>query len=99
MPDAEHMTNPLKYIPPDIIQGYLLTQKVHSSHIYCKINKGMYGLNQAALLTYTNLKHNLGPYGYHPTKHSTGLWHRTIRLIIFCPCVDDFGFNILQKMV
>ena len=33
MADAEYMRITMKYIPPDVIQCYLLSQKVHSSHI------------------------------------------------------------------
>ena len=39
-----------KYIYPDTINKCNLQSKFHNGYIYCKINKGMYGLKQSALL-------------------------------------------------
>ena len=53
----------------------------------------MYGLKQAAILAYKQLKQNLAHHGYHPIPHSVGMWKHKSRKTIFCLCVDDFGIQ------
>ena len=57
----------------------------------------MYGLKQAALLAYNNLKENLRPHGYAPVPGTIGLWKHDKRNIHFCLCVDDFGIKYFNK--
>ena len=54
MEKPEFMKVLLKHLPPDIIEQYRLNNKVYNGFIYIKIKKGMYGLKQAAILTYAN---------------------------------------------
>ena len=63
MPDAEYMKIPEKFLTQDIIAKYGLRNKIHKGYVYCKIKKGMYGLKQAALLAFEQLKKNLAPHG------------------------------------
>ena len=73
MAGNEYMKVRMKYFPPDIIAWYKLNQLVTpEGYIYIKIKKGMYGLKQAALLAYQNLKRTLAPYGYHPVEGTVG---------------------------
>ena len=51
----------------------------------------MYGLKQAAILAYDNLKRNLAPHGYTLLVGTTGMWGHETRPTKFCVCVDDFG--------
>ncbi len=62
------------------------------------IRKGMYGLSQAGRIAYDNLVNNLAPYGYHPCKHTAGLWKHESRPTTFTLVVDDFGikFNAMK---
>ena len=62
-------------------------------YVYFQINKGMYGLKQAAILAYKQLKTNLANFGYHPIPHSVGMWKHKSRKTLFCLCVDDFGIQ------
>ena len=65
----EYMKVPYKHFPPDICKQYNLDTKLTASgHIFIKIKKGMYGLKQAAVLAYNQLKKHLGTHGYHPIK-------------------------------
>ena len=57
----------------------------------------MYGLKQAAVLSYRELKKNLANYGYHPIAGTTGLWQHKTKLTKFCVCVDDFGVKYHTK--
>ena len=61
--------------------------------VYCEVRKGMYGLKQAARLTFDNLVKLLAPHGYFPVRESTGLWnHQTCSTVLtFCP--DNFGIK------
>ena len=73
MGTSEYMRIPLKYLPQDIIDKYDLLPKLHNGHIYCRIKKGMYGLKQAAILAFKQLKAKLKPHGYEPIPHTDGL--------------------------
>ena len=69
-----------KHFPNDIRRRYKLDAKVtKSGHIYIKIKKGMYGLKQAAILAYNNLKENMAQYGYHPIIGTAGMWKHDTR--------------------
>lgn len=97
MPDAEYMKIPTKYLPQDIINRYSLTEKIHKGYVYCKIKKGMYGLKQAAILAFENLKKNLAPHGYEPIPHTDGMWQHKTKATKFCLCVDDFGVKYYNE--
>ena len=45
-------------------------------YVYCKIQLGMYGLKQAAILSYNLIKQWLAPAGYYPIKESNILWQQ-----------------------
>ena len=65
--------------------------------IYFKIIKGTYGLKQAAILAYNQLKTNLAKHGYFPIPHTVGMWKHRTRQTKFCLCVDDFGIQYHSK--
>ena len=92
MDGEEYMKVQYKHFPNDIRKRYKLDQKVtDNEYIYIKIKRGMYGLKQAAILAYQELKKNLKTYGYHPIIGTVGLWQHETRPTKFCVCVDDFG--------
>ena len=66
-------------------------------YICIQIKKGMYGLKQAALLAYNNLKNQLQPHGYYPVQGTVGLWMHETRKTKFCLCVDDFGIKYFNS--
>ena len=59
MPEAQYMRIPWKHIPQDIRDQYHLDAKVHNGYIYVKINRGMYGLKEAATLAYQQVTEHL----------------------------------------
>ena len=61
--------------------------------MFIYIEKGMYGLKQAALLAHNHLKENLAQYGYSPIIGTVGLWKHETRPTKFCVCVYDFGIK------
>ena len=67
-------------------------------YVYCEIQRGMYGLKQAAILAYNQLKRNLQKHGYYQLPFTDGLWgHKTRKKTIFALCVDDFGVKYFNK--
>ena len=57
----------------------------------------MYGLKQAAVLAYDQLKKHLATHGCHLIKGTTGLWEHEMRQTKFCVCVNDFGIKYFNK--
>jgi len=88
-----------KYLPDEIIQEYGLTPEFFDSNGYCylEIRKGMYGLKEAAVLAYDQLRAHLAPFGYHPVRNTPGLWRHDHRPTTFTLAVDDFGIKFFTK--
>ena len=86
-----------KHFPSDTRQRYNLDTIVHNNHMCIKIQKGMPGLKQAALLACEHLKSSLAPYGHYPILGTISLWKHKTRQTIFCLCVDDFGVKYWSK--
>jgi hypothetical protein len=84
-----------RYLPQEIIDEYGLTDDYFDSngYVYVEIRKGMYGLKEAAILAYDQLKANLAPFGYAPVAHTPGLWRHATRPTTFTLAVDDFGIK------
>ena len=98
MQHPEYMRVKMKYIPEDIRQRYNIYDIVTKDDwVYIKIQKGMPGLRQAAILAYKHLKNSLEPYGYTPIPGTVGLWKHNERPTKFCLCVDDFGIKYWSK--
>ena len=92
MKRSEYMKVRLKHLPKDIIDKYNINSIATSDgFVYVRIDKGMYGLKNAAILAYDNLKANLAKHGYFPVPGTSGLWTHKTRRTRFCVCVDDFG--------
>jgi hypothetical protein len=88
-----------KYVTQEVIDEYGLTDAHFDAkgYIYVEIRKGMYGLKEAAILAYDQLKAHLAPYGYYPVSHTPGLWRHTTRRTTFTLAVDDFGIKYFSK--
>jgi hypothetical protein len=98
MKDPEFMRIKYKYFPQAIRDQYNLASFLApDGYIYIRIQKGMYGLKQAALLAYKHLVNQLEPHGYIPCPYTTGLWSHKTRPTKFCLCVDDFGVKYFTE--
>jgi hypothetical protein len=62
-------------------------------YIYCKIQKGMYGLPQAKIIAQELLQECLVKVGYHQSKIIPGLWTHKTRKICFTLVVDNFAIK------
>ena len=88
---------PIKSIPDNVIQHYNLVPLVNNGYVMVEIRKGMYGLKEAAILAYKQLRTHLAPFGYYPVDHTPGLWRHRTKLTTFTLAVDDFGIKLFSK--
>jgi hypothetical protein len=88
-----------RYVPDAIIDEYALTPDYFDAkgYVYLEIRKGMYGLKEASILAYDQLKAHLAPYGYAPFRFTPGLWRHNTRPTTFTLAVDDFGIKYFCK--
>jgi hypothetical protein len=88
-----------RYLTPEIIAEYTLTDQHFDSkgYLYVEIRKGMYGLKEAAILAYDQLKAHLAPFGYFPVRQTPGLWRHIDRRTTFTLAVDDFGIKFFSR--
>jgi hypothetical protein len=85
-------------MPEDVIAHYKLTDiATHDGYIYCKIQKGMYGLPQAGIIAQQLLEKYLKVHGYHQSTITPGLWKHDTRPISFSLVVDDFGVKYVGE--
>ena len=94
MAKPRYMKMKFSIFPQDIIERYSLTTKVTpDGYIYIKINKGMYGLKEAAVLAYDQLSKFFNTYGYHHVPGTAGVWTHKTKPTVFCLCVDDIALK------
>jgi hypothetical protein len=70
----EYMVINLVLLPQETIEKYNLSDLAQDGKVYIEIQKWMYGLPQAGILTNELLQCNLAKDGYFPTTHTHGLW-------------------------
>jgi hypothetical protein len=97
LPRFEYMKMLLSRFPEEIIQKYNLNPLAVDGWVNIKILKDMYGLKQAGLLANQLIQTLLAPFGYHPARHTPGLWLHKTRPISFTLIVDDFAVKYVGK--
>jgi hypothetical protein len=93
----EYMVINLLLLPQEMIDKYDLIELSQDRKVYKEIQKGMYGLPQAGILTNELLQRNLANDGYQPTQHTHGLWTHDTRPISLSLVVDDFGVKYVGR--
>lgn len=91
LPTPEYMKLQAKHIPSIITKHYNLAPIFHNEFLYLNIDKGMYGLKQAGILGWQDLKTHLAKYQFFPVRHTPGLWTQKTIPITFVLVVDEFG--------
>ena len=87
-----------KYSPPDVRDRYHIEVLIAADgYVYIKTINGMYGLKQAAIITYNQLIYHMDPHGYYTVPFKNGLWAHKTRKTKSCLGVDDFGVNFFPK--
>jgi hypothetical protein len=85
-------------MPYDVIEHYKLRGIITpDSHIYCEIQKGMYGFPQAGIIAQELLADRLRQHGYTQSKTMPELWSHETRPIQFSLILDDFGVKYVGK--
>eukprot|EP00957_Ditylum_brightwellii_P091780 6988341-Ditylum_brightwellii.AAC.1 len=65
----EYMRVHVKYFDEKLKKLYSINKIVDKDgYVYCEIQKGIYGLKQAAILAYKQLVERLGKHGYSPSR-------------------------------
>jgi hypothetical protein len=88
----------LELFPPDIIDKYGLRDKVDANgNVFCKVQRGMYGLPQAGIIAQDLLTKRLNKAGYQQSKIMPGYWRHGWCPISFTLVVDNFGVKYIDK--
>jgi hypothetical protein len=87
----------LSSLPQETIEKYDLIELAQDGKVYIEIQKGMYRLPQAGILTNKLLQRNLVKDSYQPTPHTHGLWTHDTHPISFSLVLDDFGVNYVGR--
>ena len=96
--EREYMRIHSQYFDDEIRKLYDIDPIIaEDGYVYCEIQHGMYGLKQAAILAYQQLKDNLNKHGYFPLPNTDSLWGHCTRKTIFARCVIDFGFKYINQ--
>jgi hypothetical protein len=94
----KYMRLKLTYIPEEIIVEYKLREiATPDGYVYCKIQKGMYGLPQAGIIAQKLLQERLAKVEYHQSKIVPGFWMHKTRDTCFTLVVDDFAIKYTKK--
>jgi hypothetical protein len=87
----------LASLPQETIEKYNLIELSQDGKVYTEIQKGMYGLPQAGILTNELLQRNIAKDNYRLTTHTHGLWTHDTRPISFSLVVDEFGVKYVGR--
>jgi hypothetical protein len=93
----EYMFINLSSLPQEIIDECGLLELAHDGRVYIEIQKVMYGLPQAGILTNKLLQPRLALDGYCPTEHTHALWKHETRPVWLSLIVDDFGIKYIGR--
>jgi hypothetical protein len=98
MAQYEYMQLKISDMPDNVIKHYKLHDIVTpDGHIYCEIQKGMYGLPQVGIIVQELLADCLKQHGYTQSKTTPGLWSHKTRPIQFSLVVNNFGVKYVGK--
>jgi hypothetical protein len=74
-----------------------LIELAQDGKVYIEMQKGMYGLPHAGILSNELLQRNISKDGYRLTQHTHGLWKHDTHPISFSLVVDDFGVKYVGR--
>ena len=87
----EYVRIRLSEIPPEIMDEYDLHQYVHHGCVIFQVNKALFGLPQAGLISQQQLEVRLAAAGYVQCKHTPCVFRHVSNGVTFALVVDDFG--------
>ena len=96
--DYQYMRFNVKDVPPEVINLYNLHNKIiPDGWLYCKIQRAIYGLNEAGKLANIQLQKLFATEGYYPCLFTQELFRHETRDITFSLVVDDFGVKYINQ--
>jgi hypothetical protein len=94
----EYMPLRIADMPDNVIEHYNLRDKATpDGYIYCKIQKGMYGLLQAGIIAQQILKERLQKHGYCQSQMTPDLWKHNTCPISFSLVINNFRVKYVGK--
>jgi hypothetical protein len=98
MASYEYMRLKLSDIPANVIEHYKRNEiATPNGYIYCRIQKGMYGLPQAGINAQEILADQLKLHGNSQSRTTPGLWKHNCRPIVFSLVVNNFGVEYVGE--
>ena len=88
--ESEYMRVPLKYIPLALQEQHNLKILAHNDAVIMRIDKSIYGLKQAGILSQQRLIAHLAEHGYLQCKFTPCLFMNATNGTAFTLVVDDF---------
>jgi hypothetical protein len=89
----------LSSLPQETIDKYNFMELSQDGRVYIEIQKGMYGLTQAGILTNELLQRNLAKDGYRPTQHTHGIWTHDTDPLSFSFWVKYVGREHAERLM
>ncbi len=93
----EYMWIPFKFFTPQLVKLYDLKSLEHNGYILMELNKSIYGLPQAGILSQQKLIAHLNFHGYTECPHTPCLFQHDTRKTKFTLIVDDFAVKYDTK--
>ncbi len=94
----EYFRMKIEFFSQDNINKYALRDKVDpDGNVFCKVQRGMYGLPQAGIIAQDLLTKRLHKAGYHQSTITPGYWRHDWHPISFTLAVDNFEMNYINK--
>jgi hypothetical protein len=87
----KNMKMPLAVFLVWIKKQYNLDKHGHNGYVNLRMERAVWGLPQAGILTNNLLQNWLAPHGYYECINTPGLWKHKWCPITFTLVVDDFG--------
>jgi hypothetical protein len=97
MERPEYVRIPVRFLPSNVMDKYALHALIHNGAVLFEINKCMYGLPQAGLLSQRRLIAHLAEHGYIQDAHVACLFRHAERGTTFTLVVDDFAVKYRRK--
>ena len=88
--EHEYMSIPMKHIPLEVRQRYNLDQLATDGFVYMRIEKTIYGLKQAGILSQNRLVEHLAKHEYIQCQYTPCLFIHNTNGTAFTLVVDDF---------
>jgi hypothetical protein len=97
LPRPEYYRLPVKYLSDELIAELGYAPYIKDGHILMEVNKTMYGLPQAGIISQQHLVAHLADHAYHQDKIVPCLFRHASNGVTFCLTVDDFGVKYFKR--